>query len=154
MSVDLAAGDVAKVRTGQSLEVRSDAYPGRAFPAKVSEMSRVADPRFGVGQAWSIRAKILLDDPDRLLRPGVQVDISGTGTLVSDALLAPATAVVTRGERTGVFVVTSGMAGFRQVVVGVRTSRQAQVLSGLAVGERVIAEPGEGLADGSRVRAR
>lgn len=154
VTVDLAAGEVAKVRVGQSLEVRSDAYPGRAFPAKVSELSRVADPRFGVGQAWSIRAKILLDDPDRLLRPGVQVDISGTGTLVSDALLVPATAVVTRGDRTGIFVVTDSTARFRQVVVGVRTSRQAQVLSGLAAGERVVAAPGEVLADGSRVRVR
>jgi RND family efflux transporter MFP subunit len=154
VTVDLAAGDVAKVRVGQSLEVRSDAYPGRAFPARVSEMSRVADPRFGVGQAWSIRAKILLDDPGRLLRPGVQVDIWGTGTLVSDALLVPATAVVTRGERTGVFAVTDGTARFRQVVVGLRTSRQAQVLSGLAEGDRVVAAPGEDLGDGSRVRVR
>lgn len=37
VTVDLAAGDVAKVRSGQILEVTSDAYPGRVFPGKVSE---------------------------------------------------------------------------------------------------------------------
>jgi len=154
VTVDLAAGDVAKVRVGQDLEVRSDAYPGRVFPAKVTELSRVADPRFGVGQAWSIRAKVALTDPDRLLRPGVQVDIEGTGIVAADALLVPATAIVTRLERTGVFVVAGGIARLRPVEIGVRTSKQVQVLSGVEVGDRVVGTPPEGLRDGMRVRTR
>lgn len=154
VTVDLAAGDVAKVRQGQALEVRSDAYPGRVFPAKVAELSRVADPRFGVGQAWSIRARVTLDDPERLLRPGVPVDIAGSGIVAADALLVPATAVVTRRERTGVFVANEGVARFREVAVGVKTARQAQILSGVDAGDRVVAAPGDGLEDGTRVRVR
>ncbi len=154
VTVDLAAGDVAKVRLGQVLEVHSDAYPGRIFAGKVSELSRVADPRFGVGQAWSIRAKVAFTDPDRLLRPGIQVDISGTGTIVADALLVPATAVVTRRDRTGVFVVADGQARFREVGVGVKTSKQVQVLSGVTEGDRVVGVPGDTLQEGTRVRPR
>ncbi|MBM3322695.1 efflux RND transporter periplasmic adaptor subunit [candidate division WOR-3 bacterium] len=154
VTVDLAAGDVAKVRQGQDLEVRSDAYPGRVFPAKITELSRVADPRFGVGQAWSIRAKVAPTDPDRLLRPGVQVDIEGTGVVAANALLVPATAIVTRLERTGVFVVAGGIARFRPVEIGVRTSKRVQVLGGVKMGDRVVAAPAEGLRDGMRVRTR
>ena len=152
--VELAAGDVAKVRQGQQLEVRSDAYPGRVFAAKVAELSRVADPRFGVGQTWSIRAKISVVDPDRLLRPGVQVDISGTGTVAADALLLPATAVVTREDRAGVFVVQDGVVRFRTIETGARTSRHVQVLGNLAAGEKVVVVPGDALTDGTRVRPR
>ncbi len=154
VTVDLAAGDVAKVRLGQPLEVRSDAYPGKVFPGKVSELSRVADPRFGVGQAWSIRAKVALTDPGRLLRPGIQVDIAGTGMIVADALLVPATAVVTRHDRPGVFVVRDGVARFREVTGGVKTSKQVQVLAGLTAEDRVVGSPGESLQDGTRVRSR
>jgi RND family efflux transporter MFP subunit len=154
VTVDLAAGDVAKVRLGQNLEVRSDAYPGRVFSAKVSELSRIADPRFGVGQAWSIRAKVALIDPERLLRPGVQVDISGIGILVSDAVLVPASAVVTRGDRTGVFLVDGNLARFRPVRVGAKTSKEIQVLEGVSPGDRIVASPGDALHDGARVRTR
>ncbi len=154
VTVDLAAGDVAKVHLDQALDVRSDAYPGKVFPGKVIELSRVADPRFGVGQAWSIRAKVARTDPDRLLRPGIQVDLSGIGTIVADALLVPATAVATRHDRPGVFVVADGVARFREITVGVKTSRQVQVLTGLAAVDRVVGAPGESLQDGSRVRTR
>ncbi len=154
VTVDLAAGDVVKVRLDQALDVHSDAYPGKVFPAKVIELWRIADPRFGVGQSWSIRAKVALTDPDRLLRPGIQVDISGTGTIVADALLVPATAVVTRHDKTGVFVAADGVARFREVAVGARTSKQVQVLTGLTAGDRVIASPSDGLQDGARVRPR
>jgi RND family efflux transporter MFP subunit len=154
VTVDLAASDVAKVRLGQALEVRSDAYPGRIFPGKVLELWRVADPRFGVGEAWSIRAKIALTDPGRLLRPGIQVDLSGTGTLAGDALLVPATAVVTRNDRNGVFVVVDRIARFREVDVGVKTSRQVQVLKGIAAGDRVVTTPSDALRDGTLVRVR
>lgn len=154
VTADLAAGDVAKVREGQALEVRSDAYPGRAFPAKITELSRVADPRFGVGQAWSIRAKIAVTDPDRLLRPGIQVDISGRGVIAEDALTVPATAVVTRGGSTGVFVVDGGIARFRKITPGAKTSTHVQVVDGLSAGEAVIASPGGDVRDGMRVRGR
>lgn len=154
VTVDLAAGDVAKVRLGQKLEVRSDAYPGRIVPGRVSELSRVVDPRFGVGQAWSIRAKVALTDPERLLRPGAQVDIAGVGTLAEDVVLAPAGAVVTREDRTGVFVVEGGLARFRPVRVGVKTSKEAQILEGLSPGDRIVASPGDTLHDGARVRTR
>jgi HlyD family secretion protein len=154
VTVDLAAGDVAKVRLGQSFEVKSDAYPGRIVSGTVSELSRVADPRFGVGQAWSIRAKVAVVDPEGLLRPGVQVDIGGTGILVSDAVLVPASAVVTRGDRTGVFVVDGRLARFRPVRVGVKTSKETQVLEGVLPGDRIVVSPGDALHDGARVRTR
>jgi HlyD family secretion protein len=154
VTVDLAAGDVAKVSVGQALEVRSDAYPGRVFAAKVIELARVADPRFGVGQAWSIRAKLRVDDPERRLKPGVQVDVAGTGMLVRDAVLVPAMAVVTREERQGVFVVVDGVAQFRPVTAGVKTAKQVQVIDGLAVGDRVVVAPDDRLRDGARVRVR
>lgn len=95
-----------------------------------------------------------LDDPQRLLRPGVQVDLSGVGTLVEHAVLVPANAIATRGDRAGVFVVDGGVARFRPVRVGVKTSKQAQVLVGLSPGERIVASPGDALQDGVRVRSR
>ena len=51
-----------------------------------------------------------------------------------------------------VFVVDGNRVRARQVEVGIRGSRQVEILSGLAEGERVSAPAPESLTDGQRVR--
>jgi HlyD family secretion protein len=68
------------VRTGQRAAVYVDAFPGRAFPGRVSEISQAAEftPRNVQTREERIKlvfgVKILLDNPDRLLKPGMPVD--------------------------------------------------------------------------------
>lgn len=69
----------------------------------------------------------------------------------SAALRAPAGALFQRQGTWHAFVVDGGRARWRTVSVGKTNGVQAEVLKGLAEGERVVVYPGDKIADGARV---
>lgn len=67
-------------------------------------------------------------------------------------LAIPKSAVVTRGQLEGAFVVAEpGVAQFRLLQLAAEDGGQREVLSGLKGGETVILDPPEGLVDGRKV---
>jgi membrane fusion protein, multidrug efflux system len=70
------------------------------------------------------------------------------------ALLAPAGALMERGQLTGVYVVDSqSVARFRLVTAGGRRGDWVEILSGLSPGERLVVAGAERVADGGRVES-
>ncbi len=69
----------------------------------------------------------------------------------SDVLSVPTSALFREGERWRAFVVEDGRARARDVVVGHRNDRAAEVLEGIEEGGRVILFPPEAVEDGTRV---
>jgi membrane fusion protein (multidrug efflux system) len=72
-------------------------------------------------------------------------------------LFVPATAVVRRGERDGVFALEDDVVRFRAVTRGRTVGRRVALVEGTAganvrAGERVVVAPPAGLEDGDRVR--
>ncbi len=71
-----------------------------------------------------------------------------------DVLIVPTGALFRRGDGWAVFVVEDEYARERRVVPGRRNGLEAQVLSGLDEGERVILYPSELIRDGARIDVR
>lgn len=72
-----------------------------------------------------------------------------------EALVAPASAVVPRGQLTGVFVVDDQqVCRWRLVRTGRFVNDRVEILSGLQPGERIVAAVVPGLQDGSRITAK
>lgn len=72
------------------------------------------------------------------LRSGMNVDVTFIGERVSEALVVPTVAIVTRQGQTGVLVPDEqGKEQFRAVTVGLTQDGQTRVLKGLRQGERV-----------------
>lgn len=69
-------------------------------------------------------------------------------------LQIPASALFRRGDEWSVFVAGNGRARRRIVEVGRRNGLVAQIESGLAEGESVIAHPSDRIEDGTRIRGR
>jgi RND family efflux transporter MFP subunit len=70
----------------------------------------------------------------------------------SNQLIVPGTAVVSRGQLTGLFIVGSdGVVHFRLVRLGKSYQDSFEVLAGISDGERYIVKPPLSLVDGSRV---
>jgi RND family efflux transporter MFP subunit len=100
--------------------------------------------------ARSALVKLQLDEP---VRAGTYVKVSfpiGTRSVVT----VPVTALVHRGQLTSVFVVGAGdVARMRLITLGTTDGAQAEVLSGLAAGERIVSAP-DRVLDGVVVRGR
>ena len=68
-----------------------------------------------------------------------------------DEVKVPVGALFRRGAGWAVFVVADEIASERTIEIGERNRREAQVLSGLEVGDQVIVYPGDSVAEGVRV---
>ncbi|MEX5727353.1 HlyD family secretion protein [Rhodovulum iodosum] len=68
-----------------------------------------------------------------------------------EALSVPLSALFRRDGGWAVFTVADGQASLRPVEIGRRNATHAQVLDGLAPGERVITHPSDAVADGATV---
>ena len=72
----------------------------------------------------------------------------------ADVLRVPLAALFCEGERWAVFVENGGRAALRQVQLGQQNGIDAQIVSGLAPGERIVLHPNYRIANGSRIIAR
>lgn len=72
----------------------------------------------------------------------------------ADALVVPSSALFRAGRDWAVFQVTDGKATLRRVEIGQNNGIEAEVSSGLKLGDRVILYPSSTLTDGTKVAER
>lgn len=127
--------DLPFVRNGDPAIVRTSYGPERTFAGKVDLLLPQVQE-----QTRTATARIVLDNADRFLRPGMFVDVRFATQLAADAVLVSDIAVLRSGERNTVFVALDG--GFfepRDVKLGARSEgNNYEVLGGLRAGERVV----------------
>lgn len=85
------------------------------------------------------------------LGDGFQVEAHVVVWQADKALKVPMGALFREGDRWQVYVAEAGRAHRRTITIGHRSDVEAEVLSGLAEGDRVILHPGDKLGEGSRV---
>jgi RND family efflux transporter MFP subunit len=124
--------------------VRFDAS-GTYAHGRIVEISRTVD-----AGSHAFLVKIELPQ-DRALRSGMFARARFTAGSRT-ALSIPQRAVVSQGQLATVYVVSANRARMRVVNVGDRSDAAAEVLAGLAAGERVIVSPPSSLRDGDPVR--
>ncbi len=95
----------------------------------------------------SVNVRVVLPRLDAPPAPGTTAkvvfaaDVQRDGTSTTVAVRIPATAVAQRGELSGVYVEQDGRLLLRQVRLGARSGDQVEVISGLAPGDTVAADP-------------
>lgn len=136
--------DIPQVKKGQTVLVRADAFPGKAFEAKVTSITAKGDP---VSKIYRVRITLPKGTP---LHIGMTTEVNIVVRKHDDALLLPFTAV--SGGR--VWVVRDGRARRHTVETGIVGADRVEIVKGLAPTDRVIVNPPAGLEDGDRVIAR
>jgi RND family efflux transporter MFP subunit len=136
--------DIPRVHVGQRAVLRADALPGVPFEGTVAEVTPKGDP-----VARSYRVRIRMPDPGGL-QVGMTVDANLIVAERANALLVPTTAV----QDGAVWVVRDGRLARQAVKVGVAGDARSEILDGLSADARIVAQPGEDLAAGRRVRIR
>lgn len=134
--------DLAWLRTGQPVEITVASLPGRVLAAPVSFI----DPNLNE-TTRTARVRVVLDNAERLLRHSQTA--TGVVRLESPAaLLVPRRAVLQHRGSAVVFVAREGQAyAAREIRLGRIGDEDAEVLAGLAEGDRVVTE-GALLLDG------
>ena len=125
------------------------AYPDETFSGKVSYLSPRLDP-----DSRTIRVKATIPNPTRRLSPGMFGRLAIVFGVREQGLVIPESANQLMGGAALVVRVNgAGISEFVPVQVGRRFAKQAEVLSGLAAGDRVVVEGFQKMGPGMRVMA-
>lgn len=133
--------DLSKLRIGGTVKVRSDAWPGRDFSARLITVEpRISEDTRNI---W-LRAEFA--NPDHALRPGMYVTAALVLPPLPGALVVPATAIQTSAQGDSVVVIRGnnarreGKAEAVPVTTGSRLGDSVVVTRGLTPGDVVITE--------------
>jgi len=115
---------------------------------KVTLVSPALDPNSTTVEVW-VQAK----NADQILKPGTSVRLSMVSETVPDALVVPASAVLTGADGSTTVMVIGSDHRARQlaVKVGIRQDESVQILEGLKEGQIVVANGAYGLPDNTKV---
>ena len=144
----LSEAEARGLKIGARLPFEAD---GQAGTAEITALATGGDP---VSHRGTIRARVLkgvalrTGSFARIRLPQTQDPAQGPG-----AVMVPASALVRRGELTGVFVARDGKAELHWLSLGEAQGAQVPVRAGLAAGETVIDQPGD-LRDGQPVQVQ
>jgi len=138
-----------EVEPGAAVRAVTRAFPDETFEGEVVAIDRRIDE---VSRAFRVRARFA--NPGFRLPAGLFLQIE----LVLDsriATLAPEEALVLIGDGAHVYVLGDGdVVERRRVTVGQRRSGEAEILDGLAAGERVVVRGVQKVREGQPVRVR
>jgi membrane fusion protein (multidrug efflux system) len=134
---------VAVLKPGQTVEMATDALPGRKYVATLDAIDPLVDQ---AGRAVLLRAR--LKNSDGKLRPGMFVRTRLIVSQRENALTVPEEALVPIGGEQYVFRVADGKVQRVQIAVGVRRSSAVEVIRGLAAGDLVVTAGQLRLRDG------
>ena len=164
VSVDEA--DVGQIKSGQQATFTVDAYPGRRFPATLERVDLASSSTTaasgsggatsaGGGSVVSYEARLVVQNPDGLLRPGmtatatIATQNTGSAMLVPNAALRFRPETKDEAEGGGVFNPQIGLEdGKQQATIGEGSRQQVQVLQ--ADGTLKAIEVVTGRSDGRR----
>jgi len=143
--------DIGAIARDQAVMIELDAYPGKAVKGTVDHIAYEA---ITVNNVTIYEVEILPSRVPSFMRSGMTANVTFTVDTREDVLLVPASAVVYSADGAGVRVQgDGGTPVMRQITAGLSDGRQVEVVTGLSVGEAVLAQEGAlGQASNSSTR--
>lgn len=132
--------NIAGIKQGQSVEVRSDSYPDQVFKGQVQSIAPRAVKENSI---TSFRVKVKLETGLEQLKAGMNVKLAFIAEPIQNALVVPLSAVVTQkdGQR-GIWLLDANREiRFQLIRLGSENGSQVQILEGLKAGDRILISP-------------
>jgi len=131
---DVYENDLSNVQTGQYADVRLNAYPGRVFPARISQIGPILDPN-----TRTAKVRLELRNPG-FMRLGMFVTATFHGLRKQIRAVVPASAVLHLHDRDWVYVPAEGKTFRRVEVTGgdMLAGNMQEIVAGIAPGDRVV----------------
>ncbi|MGH8042447.1 MAG: efflux RND transporter periplasmic adaptor subunit [Rudaea sp.] len=151
IEVDVNEAYINRVQPKQAAQAVLDAYPNWTIPAHVIAIIPTADR-----SKATVKVRIAIDQKDARILPDMGVRVSfleeakKTGAVVPQGVLVPASAIVQRDGKSGVFVIDGDRAQLHVVTPG-QTYSDLRLVEGIAAGTRVVKQPPADMNDGAKV---
>ncbi len=140
--------DAAALKVGDQ---GSMTVPGLEEPieGKVTVVSPALDPNSTTVEVW-LEAK----NPKHELKPGTSVQLSLTAQTVKDALVVPASSVITTPEGATAVMLSGadGRAHQKAVKLGIRNGDDVQIVEGVTDADKVVSTGAYGLPDKTKIK--
>jgi len=141
----VAEVDVTRLKRGMTANFQTPGYPGRTWSGKLRQVLPV--PAEGTGEQGKqtfYNVLFEVDNPEQELMSGMTTQVQFIVAQAKDAVLLRADLLGQR-DAAGMYQVQVVSPDHRivarKVKIGLRTTQQVQVLSGLAAGEQVLVGP-------------
>lgn len=135
------------ITLGQEVRVTNYAFREQTFIGRVSVLDPALDPA-----TRTFRIEVTVDNPGLVLRPGMFIKADIVVEQRADIIIIPRELVLSRQNRSLVFVEEEGRAQQRFVELGLSDDLMVEVVEGLEEGERLITSNFETLRSRTQVR--
>jgi len=128
--------DLPYVHVGDPVSILTDSYPGAEFRGKISYVAAALDPA-----TRTLQARIDVKNPQEKLKNNMYVMAQVQAGKVANAITVPNAAVLRDAENEPFVYTLAGQNQFamRSVSIGQTSEQSTEITSGLAPGERVVA---------------
>jgi len=133
VQAEVPESQAAQVAAGAPVTAQIPAWPGEVFRGQVQSLLPEVNPA-----TRTRKARMVLANPKARLVPGMFVQMQLGGGQPRSALLVPAESLVRTGKRTLVMAVEDGAFRPVEVQVGREQNGQAEILSGLSQGQKIV----------------
>ena len=138
----------ADLNDGVTATLTLPQYPDRSFPARFLTTAHAINT-----QSRTVLTELVIDNPDGKLLPGAYTEVHFRLPTDPHVLIVPEQSLLFRSRGMEVALVDgSGKVHLQVVTLGLNFGTTVQVVSGLAIGDRLIANPSLGLLEGEQVR--
>ncbi len=138
--------DAALIRVGKTATISG---AGGEVTGKVTVVSPAADPSTTTVEVW-----VQASNPGERLKPGLTVQVAINAAQIKDALVVPASAILSleEGGEKVMVVGSDSLAHEKKIKTGAKEGDKVQLLEGVNEGDRVITSGGLGLEDKAKVQ--
>ncbi len=146
VNVTVSKYDYDKLKEGQKASITIADHTYKGTVSRISKMATTNEK--GAPVIW---AEVKIDNPDDNIFLGVEAKVSIETGSAKGVVSVPVNAVNTGKDSTFCYVVKDGVIARQDVETGISSSEYTEIKSGLKLGDSVIAELPDGLAEGMKV---
>ncbi|HOW55071.1 MAG TPA: efflux RND transporter periplasmic adaptor subunit [Syntrophorhabdaceae bacterium] len=141
--------DIGKIKAGQDVNVKVDAFPGREFIGKVSIVFPSLEEK-----TRSLTVEAIIPNNEDQLKPGLFARVILYTGEPQDMVVVPVTSLLYEGEKVRLFVVEGNVAKEHPVKLGNKYGELMEIQEGLRAGETVVTAGQQSLSEGAKVASQ
>jgi len=147
LEINLPEKNISEVVTGQEVVVTNYTIAQDTLKGMVNELSPAVST-----ETRTFKGKILIDNPELKLRPGMFVKADIVVASKDSAIVVPKNIMLSSNRGKVIYIVEQSTARERRITTGIENQDQVEVLTGLKRNERLVTKGFETLRNDSKVK--